>query len=407
MYELGPADYERVRRLYTGWRPYLAISAVIDHTCPGQIYVDNLENPRTALLWDHAEGELYLSGRAQGGARDETRGLPLALALNDCIRHRIRPHAEAHLPHLSEYTLYCDTAAWEDELDVVLDGLNPMQHRRRLYLLEKPRTDWRAHVPEGYALAPIDEPLLARRDLRGIDTMNEWVLGDWRSAAQFAARETGFCLIHGDELVSWCASEYTCEPLPGTGRMCHLGIYTCEGYRRQGFATLVASATAERCLEGGLVGIAWHSWEANAASAATAEKVGFELLRDQPVYHGCWNPFDNLLLQAQYHAQARRMQEAVSCWERAFAMWEAKDPEALNSPHCRDHPDTVAWCYYAAARARAEQSDADIALAHLHKAVDNGWTNAKGLRGDERLVSLHSKPSWAALLSRLEDAGAH
>jgi RimJ/RimL family protein N-acetyltransferase len=400
MYRLDPGEYERVRPLYTAWRPYLAIFAVIDHTCPGRIYVDDLDDPQTAILWDHAEGELYLGGGEPGAARDPS----LARALNDCIRHRIRPYAEANLPDLSEYTLYCDTAVWGDQLDVVLDGLNPMQHRRRLYVLKEPRVNWRTHVPKGYEMVPVDEPLFARRDLVGIDTLNEWVLGDWRSAAEFAARDVGFCLIHGDELVSWCASEYTCEPFPGAGKMCHLGIYTSERYRRQGFATLVASATAERCLESGITDIGWHCWDANMASAATAQKVGFELLRDQPVYNGCWNLFDNLLLQAHYHAQARRMLEAVACWEGAFAMWEAKDPEALNAPHCRDHPDTIAWCYYTAARARAGWGDAGAALAHLHRAIDNGWANVQRVRTDERFATLHDMPEWETLLSRLADA---
>jgi GNAT superfamily N-acetyltransferase len=393
IYQLEPRDYEKVRPLYAAWRPYLVIFAVIEGRCPGHIYVDDRENPRTALLWDHAEGELYLAGEG----RDAALGRPL----NDCIRHRIRPHAGAHLPDLSEYTLYCDPAAWGNQIDVVLEGLTPMAHRRRLYTLEELRVDWRSQVPEGYRMVRIDEAIFCQEDLKGMDTMKEWVLGDWRSAADFAEQELGFCLTHGEELVSWCASEYTCEPTPGKGKMCHVGIYTCEAYRRRGFATLVASATVERCLAGGVERVGWHCWEANAASAATAQKVGFALARDLPVYNGCWNQFDNLLLQAHYHAQANRMQEAVACWERAFAMWEGEDPEALCAPHVKAHPDTVAWCYYAAGRTRARWGDGEIALAHLHRAVDNGWRDGKRLREDERLSSLHGTSGWDRLLSRL------
>jgi RimJ/RimL family protein N-acetyltransferase len=396
MYELEPREYEKVRPLYANWHLYLVIFAVIDGKCPGSVYVDDQENPRTALLWDHAEGELYLAGK--------TRDASLGRALNDCIRHRIRPYAEAHLPHLSEYTLYCDP---EIKIDVVLDGLNPMQHRRKLYALKELQVDWRSQVPDGYQMVRIDEPLFARRDLKDIDTMNEWVLGDWRSAADFADREIGFCLIHDGELVSWCASEYTAEPVHGAGKTCHVGIYTCESYRRRGFATLVASATVESLLAKGIEHIGWHCWEANVASAATAQKVGFELARDQPVYNGCWNQFDNLLLQAHYHAQANRMAEAVDRWERAFSMWEAEDPEALGAPHVRAHPDTVAWCYYAAGRTRAQWGEADAALAHLHKAVDNGWSDGERLREDERLSDLRGTPGWDKLLSRLRGAGTH
>jgi RimJ/RimL family protein N-acetyltransferase len=249
----------------------------------------------------------------------------------------------------------------------------------------------------------INESLFAGQDLQGIDTMVEWVLGSWRSAEDFARRELGFCVIHGDELVSWCASEYTCEPIPGAGKMCHLNIYTCESYRRQGLATLVAAATVEHCLANGIEQIGWHCWEANAASAATARKVGFELVRDLPVYNGCWNQFDNLLLQAYYHSQANHMREAVGCWEKAFEMWEAGDPEARNAPHCKAHPDTLGWCYYAAGRTRAQWGEADAALAHLHKAVDNGWRDRQRLREDGMMATLHGEPGWDKLLSRISE----
>lgn len=404
IYELEPKEYEQVRPLYADWWPYLVIFAVIEGRCPGQIYVDDLRAPRAALLWDHVEGELYLARSTEGGSREKVADDALARALNDCIRHRIRPYAEAHLPHLSEYTLYCDPAAWEGELDLVLDGLNPMEHHRKLYLFKQPQVDWRARVPAGFTMAPVDESLFARCGLAGMETMRDWVLGDWRSPADVARQEVGFCLVHGDALASWCVSEYTCEPVPSAGRMTHLGIYTREGYRRQGLATLVAAAAVERCLASGIEQIGWHCWEANAASAATAEKVGFELARDAVVYNGCWNPFDNLLLQAHYHAQADHMPQAVACWERAFAMWEAEDPEALSAPHCQAHPGTIAWCYYAAGRARAGWGQTGAALAHLHKAIDNGWSDAGRLREDEELASLHGTPGWDALLSRLRDA---
>ena len=99
LHELESQDYERARPLFARWRAYLVIFAVLDGTCPGQVYVDDREHPRTALLWDHAEGELYLAGEAHNEALNH--------ALNTCIRDQIRPYAQAHLPDLSEYTLYC------------------------------------------------------------------------------------------------------------------------------------------------------------------------------------------------------------------------------------------------------------------------------------------------------------
>ena len=367
---------------------------IIDGNCPGWIHVDDRDDPRTALLWDHAEGELYLIGPAEGEG--------LARALNDCIRRQIHPYAQAHLPDFSEYTLYCDPDIWGDHLDVVLAGLNPMQHYRKHFALVRPKIGWPSSLPDGYTMLRMDESLLARCDLEGIDTMRDWVLGSWRSAAGLARVEIGFCLVHGDELVSWCASEFTSRPVPGAGVACEVGIYTAEAYRRRGFATLTASATVACCLEQGLERIGWHCWEANAASAATAEKVGFELTAVYPVYNGSYNQFDNLLLQAHYATQAGRMDEAVTRWERAFEMWETRDPEAVNAPHIRAHPGTMGWCYYAAARARAGWDEWDLALDHLNKALDNGWTDVARLRADQELASLHGTEGWQTFLIRLD-----
>jgi len=392
MYQLEPKDYAQARPLFARWRSYLVIFAVIDGLCPGTVWVDDREHPRTALLWDHAEGELYLAGAA--GRAGVTQ------ALNDCLRQQVRPYAQAHLPHLSEYTLYCDPDAWGAELEVVLAGLNPMEHRRRLYALKRLRENGRARVPDGFTLARIDEGIF-QSGLEGTDLMREWLLGTWRSAADLARNEIGTCLIHEGELVAWCASEYTCEPFPGQGRACHVGLYTREGYRRRGFATLVAAATVEACLAQGIEWIGWHCWENNLASAATAERVGFELAVDRPVYNGCFNSFDNFMLQAYYHSQAGRLPEAVARWERAFEMWEARAPDAVASPHCRAYPETVGGCYYAAARARAGWGEGAAALRHLNRATDNGWRDLQRLLEDPELAELHGTPGWQALLDRL------
>jgi RimJ/RimL family protein N-acetyltransferase len=390
---LRARDRAQLRALFAEWRSRLTTVAVIEGLCPGEIYVDDAQDPRTGLLWDHVEGELYLAGAAHNEAFNR--------AANDLIRNEIRSQAETHLPHLSEFTLFAHPDRWGDRLEVVLRDTNPMLHQRRHFMLKEPRVDWRAQLPEGFVMTPLDAALFDREDLAGMDTMHEWVLGDWRTAGQFEREERGFCLIHGKELASWCASEYTCRLEPDSVRACEVGIYTREGYRRQGFATLAASATVECCLAEGIERIGWHCWASNRGSAATARKVGFELADEQPVWNACFNAFDNWLLQAHYYNQAGRVEEAVERWEQAFEMWEEQHPEAVASPHLRENPDTVRWCYCAAGRAWAQLGDPDAAFRNLNRAVDEGWRDVDRLRGDEGLTGLHGTPEWSALLQRL------
>jgi GNAT superfamily N-acetyltransferase len=385
-------DYGRVRALYGEWHSRLVTVAVLEGRCPGHVYVDDVQNPRSALLWDHDEGELYLAGAADQTAFNR--------AVNGLIRNQIRSEAQADLPNLSEYTLY-GQGAWQEQIEVLLQETYPMRHERLYFVLQRPRVEWRALLPKGFVIAPLDAALCGREDLEGVETLRDWVLGDCRTAAEFERAERGCCLIHpaASALVGWCASEYTCRPVPGGPRACEVGIYTCEPYRRQGFATLVATATVEHCLEAGIEQIGWHCWGENVGSAATARKVGFELADVQPVWNACFNLFDNWLLQAHYHNVAGRPEEALACWERGFEMWEGKHPDAVGSPHVREHPDTVGWCYFGAGRVCAQLGDLDAAFHHLDQALDEGWQDAACLLQDEALDVLRGLPRWGALMA--------
>jgi RimJ/RimL family protein N-acetyltransferase len=392
--ELENQDYGRVRTLYGEWHSRLVTVAVLEGRCPGRVYVDDVRNPRSALLWDHVEGELYLAGAADNPAFNR--------AINTLIRNQIRTEAQESLPDLSECTLV-GQRAWQEQIEILLEGTNPMRHCRKRFALKHARVDWRMLLPDGFEMMPLDAALFEQDDLEGVETMRDWVLGDCRTAAEFERDERGCCVIHrpASALVAWCASEYTCRPVPGGERACELGIYTRETYRRQGFATLVAAATVERCQDEGIGQIGWHCWDSNLGSAATARKVGFELVDAQPVWNACFNKFDNWLLQAHYCNQAGQTEEALSRWERAFEMWESKHPDAVASPHLRAHPDTIPWCYYAAARARAGLGDTDAALRLLNRALDEGWENADHLRRDETLAGLRGLAGWEALMARL------
>jgi hypothetical protein len=82
-------------------------------------------------------------------------------------------------------------------------------------------------------------------------------------------------------------------------------------------------------------------------------------------------------------------------------MWEDKHPDAVASPHMRAHPETIGWCYFAAARVRAQRGDGEAALGHLHRALDEGWQDQEQLRQDEGLEELRGLQGWKKLAARL------
>ena len=60
--KLGKVDYCKVRPLKKGMEYNLIVSAVLDGTSPGEVYVDEIKDPKTAFLCT-AEG-YYVMGVA-------------------------------------------------------------------------------------------------------------------------------------------------------------------------------------------------------------------------------------------------------------------------------------------------------------------------------------------------------
>ena len=81
-----------------------------------------------------------------------------------------------------------------------------------------------------------------------------------------------------------------------SGDRCEIGIHTDERYRRQGFAALTAAAMVQYCLSDGMTHIGWHCHTHNQASAATAEKVGFEHVLDHPLWQVRFREVDSPLV---------------------------------------------------------------------------------------------------------------
>jgi RimJ/RimL family protein N-acetyltransferase len=104
----------------------------------------------------------------------------------------------------------------------------------------------------------------------------------WRTPAAHAGVWFGasrsVCLLHEQEIVGWCLSEYNAGP------RCEIGIATAEPFRRRGLATLMARAFIDHALTQGVYDIGWICWAGNRPSVATAEKLGFELVDERDVF---------------------------------------------------------------------------------------------------------------------------
>jgi RimJ/RimL family protein N-acetyltransferase len=267
MLELGADEFARAVKVFQGMSHCVPPFAVIEGNNPGRVFVDDASAPTVAFIWSRW-GYYYLAGDVHNEAVNRS----LARLLSE----ELIPQSVA----LGERwpVLYPYPEAWREKIDVLLGGRAVQRLYRRTYTFNPSRfarlPDWRERVPAGFSMRRIDEELIAATG----DELAGGIKGTWSSIDHFLSKGLGYCLLHEGRVASLCLA---C--LAGLGRL-EIGISTAEAYRRQGLATLTASAFIKDCLQKGLQPN-WECWWTNTASAALAEKLGFEQGVDFPVYH--------------------------------------------------------------------------------------------------------------------------
>ncbi|RPI30659.1 MAG: GNAT family N-acetyltransferase [Chloroflexota bacterium] len=258
MYKLNEEQYARVQPLYESLRFNLLVDSVIDGNTPAWVFADDIENPRTALIWNRQDA-LLLAG--------DTENDEINTSLGDVIARQIIP--DAHRRRIPGHALIYSPADWESKVTLLLPGLKLEKAQRRYYTSAQLRLSWQDHLPAGYMMSPLDTGLLENPNLANIHPPAGGVLSFWRSIHDFASTGFGYCILEGDTVAAWCLTVYA------SGNDYELGLATMPAYRNRGLATLVASACLEHCAVNGFKPH-WHCWDDNLPSIAVAEKTGFE-----------------------------------------------------------------------------------------------------------------------------------
>jgi GNAT superfamily N-acetyltransferase len=138
-------------------------------------------------------------------------------------------------------------------------------------------TDFSSRSLDGGRLAELAQRLPAGFELRRIDRQlagrlssemeNEYFFENFESIEDFLNRGIGYCVVHGDRIVSAATSMAMCR-----GAI-DIEIETVPGFRRRGLGTVVGAALLLHCLQRGIE----PKWlAADSVSERLALKLGYE-----------------------------------------------------------------------------------------------------------------------------------
>lgn len=251
IYELPRASFGVAASLYAGrWFDEAFIDSIFEGTQNGRLFVDDPRQPQAALLC--RTYEYYIAGDPE----------------NRALRQFIAD-APAEAGVFADLYGYCALSpAWDDAL-LSDHGDRLAVIGRRSFKCQGAQTrllDWRAMLPEGIRIVPIDQTLIGWIDamLAPIPGVGFFMGG----AGLFFEQGFGVCAMQGETVASVAHTGSV------SSRCADIDINTAAAFRGKGLATLAAAACVEECIARGLIPT-WHTDATNVASMATARKIGY------------------------------------------------------------------------------------------------------------------------------------
>lgn len=265
LHELKPDQFKKVLPIFKEQSYHVAIESIVRGNTLGRVFVDELENPGAALVWNTLD-TLILEGN--------TLDSGLQQALNQLIWEELLPDAQSR--YVPCFSLY---AASDVELNIqsILEGMPFMEIGRRVYVFDRLEYRWQDEISAHLSMVRITQELLQDEKLENYGQMRGWVESFWPSHTEFMNKGIGYCVIDRNTIAGWCLSVYV------AGDRYELGLATIESYRNQGVAKMTASACIQYCLENQLTPV-WQCNADNIPSNLVAEKVGFKNDRDYSGY---------------------------------------------------------------------------------------------------------------------------
>lgn len=269
----------------------ISVLAVINGSMPGEIYVNNPDNPTAALI-KTCECNLIA-------------GSPDDVAFNSEI--------SSQLDFWNPLTP--DTSQWIDRIPAIHSNPFIRKYKRRHYVLSiDDFKECKEPLKDGFLIEKVNIDLLRQRGYENTDKLLEWI-ADWGDEAGFQKYGAGYFIHNNKVIVSWSLSDCCFE------KEITIGIHTDERYRDNGFGKIVVSAVVRECFAKGYENINWLCVDTNKGSIALAEKTGFKYNNEYYSFSS-YPPIENLkdLSEAEWHEWGEYLENAAKTEDRL--LWE-------------------------------------------------------------------------------------
>ena len=267
--ELDKAEFYKCEKLINDVG-HLEVKAVIEGNNPGRIFVDQINSPKTGLIWlGNNDGFFFI-----GDERNEL----FNTHINDFIDKVIFP--EAKKLGLNSFIAIGNHSRWDKIIERIFEHRHIQRSHQNVYKLRGHyKGDSELSIKRGYDLLKIDEELYRNKEknLKNIGFLHSKVLGFWASPEKFFQKGIGYCIVYQNKIVSLCFSGFVAENVHG------IDIETIEEYQGNKLGQKAAHCVVKDCVSKGMIAY-WDCEEANKPSNVIAINIGLENYLNYLVY---------------------------------------------------------------------------------------------------------------------------
>jgi RimJ/RimL family protein N-acetyltransferase len=346
-------------------------TAVLEGIWPGNIWVDDPEQPQSAMLVS------FLSGG--GAAWCFLAGEPDNASFNTALNKALFEDKVAG-GNVGAFLLTSSSEGWEKNLEVIGDPRQPAPMSRLHYVCHNLTYDWKQHLPDGCAIQRMEPALLTQSKLDLPESVRT-TLECWCSIDDDRFQDYGFVVVYKSQVVSWATVDFVTA---GAG---DVGFETLSAFRRRGLGSVAAAAALEHGLKHGIE-VHWTCAKDNLGSLRTAQKLSLTLEREYSMYLFMFDLTTHLTQLAYSYLAKGEHQKAIAVYEQLFAREDS----------------LPAWAYFDAAQAWAAVGDSENALKYLSFAVQKGWAEIAVTEQTPEFQILYNTQEWTELLEQMKQS---
>ncbi len=265
--ELSPEEFYKINHLLHDGRTNLEIKSVAEGFNPGWIFVDDSENPQTALVWSKGIEGFYFLGRADS--------LAFNAEINGFIDRTLTPRAKAL--GLADFEFSATSDAWDKMIPTLFNKRNLVISKQLVFARDASATPTHFELKdEAFTLRRVNPALLADPALDN-HFLESAILEWWDSIDAFMENGIGTAIFFENQAVCTCVTSFM------NPSMMESHIQTKPSHRKKGLATCAVQAFVTDALEKGYT-LYWDCMETNHGSRALAKKMNYQLQFAYPLY---------------------------------------------------------------------------------------------------------------------------